>query len=146
MFPVGIIVAILMHFVLLLIYIRQSCELSSSMLHTYASSKNIKKLQFYPNHRIMTCIRNTSTNPDTITEQINLTAIHTTIVTKLIARQRTTKTSCTLAQLGTNNSIFLKSYLREPIHCTYRPRCKTETQTTHHLFNYTYIHTRFQNC
>ena len=53
MFPVGIIVAILMHLVLLLIYIRQSCELSSSMPHPYASSKKYQETSIYPNHRII---------------------------------------------------------------------------------------------
>ena len=93
----------------------------------------------------------------------NMRHIHTSIVSRHLAKRDNNKilrtpphimsfveihprlTRRTLAQLRTNKSPFLKSYLHKvnikshpsPL-C---PLCNTHTHDTHHLFNCTHIHT-----
>ena len=54
-------------------------------------------------------------------------------------------TCCTLAQLRTNKSPFLKSYIHKVEAKSHPspqcPFCNTHIHNTHHLFNFTHIHT-----
>ena len=110
---------------------------------------------------------NIPTNPHTITTRdikTNMRHIHTSIVSRHLATRGNNKimrthpphtssseerlphlTRHTLAQLRTNKSPFLKSYLHKVDAKTHPsplcPLCNNHTYNTHHLFNCTHIRT-----
>ena len=130
---------------------------------TYFNTPRLKKhyLQQRPLHN------NHSHRPHTITTtdiKTNMCHIHTSIVSRHLATRGNNKilrtppphiisseeilprlTRRTLAQLITNKSPFLKSYLHKvdakSLPSPLCPLCNTHTHDTHHLFNCTHIRT-----
>ena len=132
--------------------------------HTYFNTPRLKKPTIFNNGRYTT---NISTDPHTVTTtdiKTNMRHIHTSIVSRHLAtrgnnkilrtppphtsssEERLPRLTCrTLAQLRTNKSPFLKSYLHKVNAKTHpSPLCplsNIHTHDTHHLFNCTHIRT-----
>ena len=131
---------------------------------TYFNIPRLKKTTILNNGRYTT---NIPTDPHTVTTtdiKINMRHIHTSIVSRHLATRGNNKilrtppphtssseeilprlTRRTLAQLRTNKSPFLKSYLHKADAKTHPspicPLCNIHTHDTHHLFNCTHIRT-----
>ena len=137
---------------------------STTQTHNILQHSKAKKNTILNNGRYTT---NIPTYPHTVTTtdiQTNMRHIHTSIVSRHLATRCNNKilrtppphissseerlhrlTRRTLAQLRTNKSPFLKSYVHKvdakshpPPLC---PLCNTHTHDTHHLFNCTHIRT-----
>ena len=148
---------------------RPALEYASSVWSPIASSTSINKLQvmqntIFNNGRYTT---NIPTDPHTVTTtdiKTNMCHIHTSIVSRHLETRGNNKilrtppphissfeerlprlTRCTLVQLRTNKSPFLKSYLHKVDAKTHPsplcPLCNIHTHDTHHLFNCTHIRT-----
>ena len=144
---------------------RPDLEYVSSIWSPLVSSTSINKLQVIQNAALRTT--NIPTDPHTVTTtdtKTNMCHIHTSVVSgHLSTRGNATIlrthpphisnaeeillriTRRTLAQLRTNKSPFLKSYLHNVDAKTHPsplcPICNIHTHDTHHLFNCTHIHT-----
>ena len=131
---------------------------------TYFNTPRLKKPTIFNNGRYTT---NIPTDPHTVTTtdtKTNMRHIHTSIVSRHLATRGNNKilrtppphissseerlprlTRRTLAQLRTNKSPFLKSYLHKVDAKTHPsplcPLCNINTHDTHHLFNCTHIRT-----
>ena len=145
---------------------KQKTQHPSHPLHkhtTYFNTPRLKKTIFN-NGRYTT---NIPTDPHTVTTtdiKTNMRHIHTSIVSRHLATWGNNKilrippphtssseeilprlTPHTLAQLRTNKSPFLKSYLHKVDAKTHPsplcPLCNIHTHDTHHLFNFTHIRT-----
>ena len=143
---------------------KQKTQHPSHPLHkhtTYFNTPRQKKTTIFNNGRYTTKI---PTDPHTVTTtdiKTNMRHIHTSIVSRHLATRGNNKilrtppphTSSseeilprlTLAQLRTNKSPFLKSYLHKVDAKTHPsplcPLCNIHTHDTHHLFNCTHIRT-----
>ena len=149
---------------------RPALEYASSIWSPLASSTSStphntnKTPTIFSNGRYTTHI---PTDPPTIPTtdiKTNMHHIHTSIVSMHLATRGNNKilrtppphissfeerlhrfTRCTLAQLRTNKSPFLKSYLHKVDAKSHPsplcPHCNTYTHDTHHLFNCTHIRT-----
>ena len=134
--------------------------------HTHTTYFNTPRLKntIFNNGRYTTTI---PTDPHTVTTtdiKTNMRHIHTSIVSRHLATRSNNKilrtppphtssseerlphlTRRTLAQLRTNKSPFLKSYLHKVDAKTHPsplcPLCNIHTHDTHHLFNCTHIRT-----
>ena len=130
----------------------------------HTSTLQCLKNTIFNNSRYTT---NIPTDPHTVTTtdiKTNMRHIHTSIVSRRLATRGNNKilrtppphtssseeilprlTRCTLAQLRTNKSPFLKSYLHKVDAKTHPsplcPLCNIHTHDTHHLFNCTHIRT-----
>ena len=130
--------------------------------HNILQHSKAQKPTIFNNGRYTT---NIPTDPHTVTTtdiKTNMRHIHTFIVSKHLATIGNNKILCTppphissseerlprltrrtLAQLRTNKSPFIKSYLHK-VHAKSHPSplfpfCNTHTHDTHHLFNCTHI-------
>ena len=144
---------------------------AASRIRTYAGRSHLiqhtSALQGYKNTIFNNghYTRNIPTGPHTFTTtdiKTNMRHIHTSIVSRHLATRDNNKilrtppphtsssderlprlTRRTLAQLRTNDSPFLKSYLHKVDAKTHQsplcPLCNIHTHDTHHLFNYTHI-------
>ena len=146
---------------------KQKTQHPSHPLHkhtTYFNTPRLKKPTIFNNGRYTT---NIPTDPHTVTTtdtKTNMRHIHTSIVSRHLATRGNNKilrtppphissseerlprlTRRTLAQLRTNKSPFLKSYLHKVDAKTHPsplcPLCNINTHDTHHLFNCTHIRT-----
>ena len=146
---------------------KQKTQHPSHPLHkhtTYFNTPRLKKNTIFNNGRYTT---NIPTDPHTVTTtdiKTNMRHIHTSIVSRHLATRGNNKilrtppphtssseeilprlTRRTLAQLRTNKSPFLKSYLHKVDAKTHPsplcPLCNIHTHDTHHLFNCTHIRT-----
>ena len=132
---------------------KQKTQHPSHPLHkhtTYFNTPRLYKNTIFNNGHYTT---NIPTDPHTITTtdiKTNMCHIHTSIVSRHLATRGNNKilprfTCHTLAQLGTNESPFLKSYLHKVDAKSHPsplcPLCNTHTHDTNHLFNCTHIHT-----
>ena len=146
---------------------KQKTQHPSHPLHkhtTYFNTPRLKKPTIFNNGRYTT---NIPTDPHTVTTtdiKTNMRHIHTSIVSRHLATRGNNKilrtppphtcssaeilprlTRRTLAQLRTNKSPFLKSYLHKVDAKTHPsplcPLCNIHTHDTHHLFNCTHIRT-----
>ena len=146
---------------------KQKTQHPSHPLHkhtTYFNTPRQKKTTIFNNGRYTT---NIPTYPHTVTTtdiKTNMRHIHTSIVSRHLATRGNNKilrtppphtsssekilprlTRRTLAQLRTNKSPFLKSYLHKVDAKTHPsplcPLCNIHTHDTHHLFNCTHIRT-----
>ena len=132
--------------------------------HTTYNTPRLKKSTIFINGRYTT---NIPKDPHTITKtdiKTNICHVHTYIVSKHLATRDNNKilrtplphiinseeilprlTYRTLAQPRRNKSPFLKSYLHKVDAKSHPsplcPLCNTHTHDTHHLFNFTHIHT-----
>ena len=124
------------------------------------------KINIFNNGRYTTNILTDQQTVTTTDIKTNMHHIHTSIVSRHLATRGNNKilctppphisiseeilhhiTRCTLAQLRTNKSPFLKSYLHKentkshssPLY----PLCNTHTHDTHYFFNCTHIRTTF---
>ena len=143
---------------------KQKTQHPSHPLHkhtTYFNTPRLKKTLF------LTTAATQQPDPHTVTTtdiKTNMCHIHTSIVSRHLATRGNNKiqrtppphissseeilhrlTRCTLAQLRTNKSPFLKSYLHKVDAKTHQsplcPLCNIHTYETHHLFNCTHIST-----
>ena len=143
------------------------CDLLGITLSSNRSTDNVIEMSsksIFNNGRYTT---NIPTDPHTVTTtdiKTNMRHIHTSIVSRQLATRGNNKilrtppphtssseeilprlTRCTLAQLRTNKSPFLKSYLHKVYAKTHPsplcPLCNIHTHNTHHLFNCTHIRT-----
>ena len=131
---------------------------------TYFNTPRLKTLTIFKNGRYTTHI---PTDPHTVTTtdiKTNMLHIHTSLVYRHLATRGNNKilrtpppyissseeilsrlTCCTLAQLITNKSPFLKSYLHKVDAKSHPsplcPLCNTHIHNTHHFFNCTHIRT-----
>ena len=148
--------------------IRQKAQHPTHKLTIHPHSPRLKKQTTFNNINYTT---NIDTHPDTVTQQqisANSTQIHTSIVQTHLMQHNHNKLICifthqhapkispselslpretrrTLAQLRTNKSPILISYLHK-VDETHHPSplcplCKTHPHTTDHLFNCTYLYT-----
>ena len=133
----------------------------------YTNTQHTSTLQGSRNPRFLTTAATQQTFPQTVTTtdtKTNMRHIHTSIVSRHLATRGNNKilrtppphissseerlprlTRRTLAQLRTNKSPFLKSYLHKVDAKTHPsplcPLCNINTHDTHHLFNCTHIRT-----
>ena len=145
---------------------KQKTQHPSHPLHSYTTYINTPRLKntIFNNGRYTT---NIPTDPHTVTTidiKTNMRHIHTSIVSRHLATRGNNKirrtppphtssseeilprlTRRTLAQLRTNKSPFLKSYLHKVDAKTHPsplcPLCNIHTHDTHHLFNCIHIRT-----
>ena len=145
---------------------KQKTQHPSHPLHKHTTYFNTPRLKntIFNNGRYTT---NIPTDPHTVTTtdtKTNMHHIHTSIVLRHLATRGNNKILCTpsphissskerlprptrhtIAQLGTNKSPFLKSYLHKVDAKTHSsplcPLCNINTHDTHYLFNWTHIPT-----
>ena len=144
---------------------KQKTQHPSHPLHKHTTYFNTPRLKntIFNNGRFTT---NIPTGPTQSLQQTktNMRHLHTSIVSRHLATGGNNKILCappphissseerlprltrhTLAQLSTNKSPFLKSYLHKVDAKSHPsplcPLCNTHTHDTHHLFNCTHIHT-----
>ena len=146
--------------------IRQKAQHPTHPLHKLTIDPHTPRLKKQTTFNNINYTTNIDTHPDTVTQQIsaNSTQIHTSIVqTHLMQRNHNKlihqhapkispselslprETRRTLAQLRTNKSPILISYLHK-VDETHHPSplcplCKTHPHTTDHLFNCTHLYT-----
>ena len=139
----------------------------SHPLHKHTTYFNTPRVKIYTIFNSCRYITNIPTDPHTVTTthiKTNMRHIHTSIVSRHLATRGNNKilrtppphisrteerlprfTRRTLAQLRTNKSPFLKSYLHKVEAKTHPsplcPLCNIHTHDTYHLFNCTHLHT-----